>query len=142
METLAPPVELLMEVRFGIEKGQSLKKTLQSYSQGSDQSPWRQTIRLWLNLLEMGRSPAEALKDLTLARRQVLELMELGLKGEPIFPQVCALEEELFETMKMEIEEYVATLPLKTLLPLLFCQFPAFLILLLGPFLTQFLSQT
>lgn len=142
MEALAPPVELLMEVRFGTEKGQALRKTLQSYSQGPDQSPWKQTIRLWLNLLEMGRPSAEALKELSLARRQVLELMELGLKGEPIFPQVCALEEELFETMKMEIEEYVATLPLKTLLPLLFCQFPAFLILLLGPFLTQFLSQT
>lgn len=142
METLAPPVELLMEVRFGIEKGQSLRQTLQIYSQGQELTVWKQTIRLWLNLLEMGRPSAEALKDLSLARRQVLELMETGLKGEPIFPQVCALEEELFETMKMEIEEYVATLPLKTLLPLLFCQFPAFLILLLGPFLTQFLSQT
>ncbi len=142
METLAPPVELLMEVRFGIEKGQSLRKTLQAYAQGPDQSTWRQTVRLWLNLLEMGRPSSEVLKELSPARRQVLELMEMGLKGEPIFPQVCALEEELFETMKMEIEEFVATLPLKTLLPLLFCQFPAFLILLLGPFLTQFLSQT
>lgn len=142
METLAPPVELLMEVRFGIEKGQSLRKTLQLYSQGTIQSEWRAKVGLWMNLLEMGRPPVEALKGLSLPRRQVLELLEMGLKGEPIFTQVCLFEEELFETMKMEIEEYVATLPVKTLIPLLFCQFPAFLILLLGPFLTQFLSQS
>ena len=142
METLAPPVELLMEVRFGMEKGQSLRQTLQSYSQNPNQSIWKQNVALWLNLLVTGRSPAEVIKELSPARRQVLELMEVGLRGEPIFPQVCALEEELFEAMKMEIEEFVAILPMKTLIPLLFCQFPAFLILLLGPFLTQFLSQS
>lgn len=141
MENLAPPLELLMEVRFGMEKGQPLKKTIQHYIDARPEDPWRQQLALWIKLLEMGRASLEVTEKLTPIRRQCLEILERGLRGESIYPQVCELEDEVFEATKLEMEEFVALLPMKSLVPLLFFQFPAFLALLLGPFLLSFLSQ-
>lgn len=142
MEDLAPPLELLMDVRFGLEKGQSLKKTLLIYIEARPEDPWRQDLRLWLQLLEMGRSPSELLRKWTFVRRQCLDVLQQGLRGESIYQQICSLEEEVFEATKLEIEEFVSLLPIKSLVPLLFFQFPAFLALLIGPFLSSFLSQS
>jgi hypothetical protein len=142
MENIAPPLELLMEVRFGLEKGLSLRKTLQAYIEAQPADPWRQQIGLWLQFLEMGRPSQELLTMMTFVRRQCLEVIELGLRGEPIYPQICALEDEVYESAKLEIEEFVAVLPIKSLIPLLFFQFPAFLALLIGPFLTSLLAQS
>lgn len=141
MENLAPPLELLMDVRFGLEKGQSLKKTLLVYIESQPEDPWRQELRLWLQLLEMGRSPLEILGKMTFVRRQCLEILQQGLRGESIYQQICSLEEEVLEATRLEIDEFVSLLPMKSLIPLLFFQFPAFLALLLGPFLASFLSQ-
>jgi len=141
MENLAPPLELLMDVRFGMEKGQSLKKTLLYYIEAQPQDPWRHQLALWLKLLEMGRSPLEITTQMTFVRRQCLEIIEMGLRGESIYQQICSLEEEVFEATKLEIEEFIAVLPMKSLIPLLFFQFPAFLALLIGPFLLSFLSH-
>jgi len=142
METLAPPLELLIEIRFAIEKGQSLRKALQSYCQKAGDLVWRQELVLWLNLIEMGRSSDLVTRKMNFQRRQCLELLERGLQGESIYSQLCHLEEEILVAAKMEVEEFVASLPIKSLIPLLFFQFPAFLLLLLGSFLSQFLSQS
>lgn len=141
MENLAPPLELLMEVRFGLEKGQSMKSTLLTYIETDPGDPWRQQLSVWLKVQELGRPTDQLVLLLNPVRRQVLEVLEAGLRGEPVYPQICRLEEETFETAKIEIEEYIATLPIKSLVPLLFFQFPAFLALLLGPFLGSFLAQ-
>lgn len=142
MEDIAPPLELLMEVRFGLEKGQALRKILMTYADSNPEDPWKQQIRLWLQLIEMGRPASELPGGLTIVRRQCLELLQQGLQGEPVYAQICGLEEEVFESTKLEIEEFVSLLPVKSLIPLLFLQFPAFLALLIGPFLTSFLSQS
>lgn len=141
MENLAPPLELLMDVRFGLEKGQSLRKTLLQYIEAQPHDPWRQQLHLWIQLLEMGRHSGEVTLKMTFMRRQCLETLEMGLRGEPIYQQICNLEEEVFQATQLEIEEFVAILPMKSLIPLLFFQFPAFLALLIGPFLFSFLSQ-
>ncbi len=130
-----------MDVRFGLEKGQSLKKTIELFVENQNENPWAQKIALWMKFLEMGRPTSELVIKMTPTRRQCLELIEQGLRGEPIYNQVCLLEEEIYELTKLEIEEFVATLPIKSLIPLLFFQFPAFLALLIGPFVASFLAQ-
>lgn len=142
MENLAPPLELLMDVRFGLEKGQSLKRTLQVYIEAQPSDPWRQQLALWLKFQELGRPTQGILKDMSFLRRQCLEILEMGLKGDSIYQNVCGLEEEVFEATKLEIEEFIAILPIKSLIPLLFFQFPAFLALLLGPFFVSLLNQS
>ena len=141
MENLAPPMELLMEVRFGLEKGQSLKKTILSYIEVDPKDPWRQELRLWLKLLELGRSPVEILGKMNMTRRQCLETLHQGLRGEPIYSQICNLEAEVYEAAKLEVEEFISLLPMKSLVPLLIFQFPALLMLLIGPFFLALMTH-
>jgi hypothetical protein len=136
---------LIIEVRFGLEKGQALKKTLQNYaddcfSTDKESLNWRQFIQKWLRNLELGQSTVEIKKKLNPVRQQIVDVLEMGLRGESIYPQICALEDELFEATKLEIEEHTAVLAIKSLIPLLMFQFPAFLMLLIGPFVAQFLD--
>lgn len=140
METLALSLELVLEVRFGLEKGDSLKKTLQNYAQSRDGDLKREVVQHWLQILETGRSTEPLLRKRTFSERRVFEVLEQGLKGESIYAQICGLEEELFEASKLEVEAFISTLPVKALIPLLFFQFPAFLLLLFGPFLHQFMT--
>lgn len=145
MENIAPPLELIIEVRFGLEKGQALKKTLQNYaddcfSTDKESLNWRQFIQKWLRNLELGQSTVEIKKKLNPVRQQIIDVLEMGLRGESIYTQICALEDELFEATKLEIEEHTAVLAIKSLIPLLMFQFPAFLMLLIGPFVAQFLD--
>lgn len=142
METLAPPLELMIEVRFSIEKGLSVKKSAQIAASKASDAEWKRVLHLWLSLIEMGRSTSAMKAKLSLARRQSLDILEQGMAGESIYSQVCSLEQEFLEAAHLEMEHYVATLPIKSLIPLLFFQFPSFLLLLIGPFLQQFLSQS
>jgi hypothetical protein len=142
MEIIAPSLELLLEVRFGIEKGVGIKRVLDGYIQSQSHSDWSQKLGLWIKLQEMGRPTQTLLAELPFARRQVLEVLEQGLRGETIYSQLCSLQEELMQATELEIDEFVVKLPLKSLIPLLFLQFPAFLLLLIGPFLTEFLSHS
>ncbi len=142
MENLAPPLEMLMDLRFGLEKGQSLRRSLEEFANSRPEDPWRLEVQLWLRLRDMGRSSTELTNRMTPVRRQCLEVINQGLMGEPIYQQLCNLEEEVFEAAKLEIEEFVSVLPMKSLIPLLFLQFPAFLALLVGPFLTAFLTHS
>jgi hypothetical protein len=142
MENLAPPLEFIIDVRFSIEKGLSVKKAAELAASKASCEAWRKTLCIWLNLLEIGRPTHPIKENLSMARKQCLGLLEQGIAGESIYSHICALEEELLEAAHFEMEQYIATLSIKSLVPLLFFQFPAFLILLLGPFLRQFLSQS
>lgn len=140
METLAFSLELILEARFGIEKGDSLKRTLLNYAESEPRHHRKDVVRLWLQLLETGRPVEIVMRHRTFAERRVFELLSQGLKGESVYSQICVLEEELFEASRLEIDEFISTLSVKALIPLLFFQFPAFLVLLFGPFLAQFMS--
>lgn len=142
MENLAPPAELMIDLRFLLEKGLAVRQAAQMAAEKASDPKWRQTLMIWMSLVEMGRSTDKIKSELSLARRQCLNLMERGLKGESIHAQVCILEEEFLEASQVEMEQYVARLPMKAMIPLLFFQFPSFMLLLLGPFLIQFLSQS
>jgi hypothetical protein len=142
MEALAPSLELLLEVRFGLEKGSGIRATVQDYIEVHGRTQWGVQLEVWFQLYKMDRSTLPILNEMCFARRQVLELIEQGLRGAPIYSQVCFLQDELIQSTQLEIAEFVTKLPLKSLFPLLLLQFPAFLILLLGPFLTQFFAQS
>lgn len=142
MEALAPPLEFIVQVRFGLESGHSVRKSCFLAIERTTNKKWRKTLELWTNLIELGLPTEPAKKGISLFRKQCLDLMEQGFKGRSIYEPLCLLEKELIESADAEMEQYVATLPIKSLIPLLFFQFPAFLALLLGPFLMEFLNQS
>lgn len=68
-------------------------------------------------------------------QRSFWELIERGSNGEPIAGPLAALEDEIERAAEAELDQHISTLPFKVLLPLMAFQFPAHLILLLGPML-------
>jgi hypothetical protein len=141
MENLAPPLELIMELRFQIEKGQSVKRSLLAYIEQDPMEPWRQSLLIWVKQVENNRLYQPIHNSHSLQRRHCLSIIARGLKGESIYPQLCSLEEELYRAASLELDEHIATLPIKSLIPLLFFQFPALILMIIGPLLSSFFQH-
>lgn len=63
------------------------------------------------------------------------ELVERGLSAQPVVPSLKHLLEEAESLSRADLERHISLLPFKALVPLLFFQFPAFLVLMIGPLL-------
>lgn len=141
MEGLAPPLKLLLALRNGIEKGESIRSAVQCYIVKEDDELSR-LVATWISRREQGVSTQNLLLQTKSSFRQaILMLMERGICGESIYQHVVQLEEEVIEASAGELETFLSLLPMKMLIPLLMFQFPAFLILLFGPLLAEFLRQ-
>ncbi len=140
MEGLAPPLKLLLEVKKCIECGETAKAGVQAFLQ-SDQSDFAQEVRSWLLRIELGRPDPCAVEHLSVARRVLLTLLERTFAGQSILGPLKDLEQEMIQMSKIEIDTHLAKLPFLLLLPLVFCQFPAFLLLLFGPVLGHLLAS-
>ncbi|MFN7728853.1 MAG: hypothetical protein ACK5P7_06830 [Bdellovibrio sp.] len=137
MENVTPTMRLLQSVRYSMEGGESVRQGLVAYLQLSPDalSP---LVRQWLHLFERGASTHAFLGEIqSPVRRHLLLLLEKGLLGEPILQSLTSFAEEVQEQSIAEIELFLAQLPFRMLLPLLFFLFPAFLLLLLGPLLLR-----
>jgi hypothetical protein len=141
MENLAPPLEMLLSVRWSLEKGDSVRVAVLSYIEEISDSRWKEDVLLWWSLCQVrGDTRPFHQHQQSLYRRTVLQTLEQGLAGASIYQQICQLEEETCQACEDEIEKYSALLSIRALIPLLFFQFPAFFILLLGPLLATVLE--
>ncbi|MBL7668943.1 MAG: hypothetical protein JNM39_00535 [Bdellovibrionaceae bacterium] len=141
MEGLAPPLELSSEVKRAIEKGLTAKQGVLNFIRKNQNEFSKQVIR-WLNLIEQGQKTDKILTVLkSTHRRCLLQLLERGIRGESIYQQLLTLEGETILACQEEQARFLARLPFLLLVPLLFFLFPAYLILLFGPLLNQFLVQ-
>lgn len=138
MEGVAPPLELLMRVKRSVEKGQSVKQGIFHYIKHSD-GEFALAVTHWLGLLQQGQDPQSYLQTVSsLYRRTLLQVLERGLRGEPIHAVLLRMEEEMVEACQEELANRIAQLPFLMLIPLLLFQFPAFLLLLFGPLVQNF----
>ena len=138
MESLAPPLALILQVKHSIEKGQSVRQGILSYLKRSsdDFSPH---VVQWMAVMHQGQDPNLRLSaEISMHRKTLLQLLERGLRGESIYNMLLQLEQETIEACQDEINEKIARLPFLLLVPLLLFQFPAFLMLLFGPLLQNF----
>lgn len=141
MEGLAPPLELLIAVRRAIEEGQSIKQGISRYIQSSEDE-FSLFVTRWLNQVGQGRDVKDLLQVLSSPyRRALLLTLHRGLMGEPIYPILCLMEQELIEACYEEINQNIAKLPFYLMVPLLLFQFPAFLLLLFGPIIQNFFTS-
>lgn len=136
MENLAPPLLLVVNLKREMERGRSIREALARYLNETDDE-FARTVAAWNVRIEQGMDfPYSSVKSLS--RRALLMLLERGLKGEPVFQHLQRLESEIIENCQDEIQQKLQKLPFILMLPLLLLQFPAFLILLFGPFLENF----
>ena len=105
-------------------------------------SPFSHRLREWWALKIQDRLPKNHAQVFSSHyQRAFVDLIQRGCAGQPTLDHLSALEDEIEKAAQAELELHIATLPFKVLIPLLLFQFPAFLILLLGPLLRELAHQ-
>ena len=106
MEDLAPPLELLLSVKSSIEKGKSIQDGIKRYFTLYNEQPFGRITRQWLVLIERQMATQEFVNtQKSIHRRQLLQLLEKGIKKEPIYNQILILEHEIYQACESEIQE-------------------------------------
>lgn len=141
MEGLSPCLNLLLRCRRAIEQGRPLSLAVKNFIQ-NENDEFSLQVSKWMALFEQGQKTDLILSQLNSPyRRQLLEVLERGLKREPVGHILVLMEIEIQEACEEEIQKKLTDLPYQVMIPLLFFQFPAFLLLLLGPFLLQLIEN-
>lgn len=142
METLVPPIlTATQEVRWLIASGKSMKEAFRLYLESSNDPLAADFRERWTLKWQTKSGPSPHHRLESPYRSALWELVERGCDGQPVLQPLQSLEQEVEAAAQAELELHIATLPFKVLIPLLFFQFPAHLILLLGPMLREFHQQ-
>jgi hypothetical protein len=132
-----PPLAAVRELRWRIAGGHSMNEALRLYLDDAT-TEFAHDLREWRAHTAQGHAPAARARGFTTPwRRALLELIERGCNGQPTLEQLATLEEEMETAAQAELDAHLGTLPFKVLVPLLLFQFPAYLLLLLGPILRE-----
>ncbi len=135
---------LACELEFALRKGVSMRSALKSFRThrylGNDLRLIQSLIQLQQNF-EAGMTSDSLLQIQTVYRRQLFELIELSLSGQPILSHLTQIKNEIRRQCDLDLEAHTTLLPLKILAPLLLLQFPALLIVIIGPWLKVFLKE-
>lgn len=143
MEGLAPPLKCLIEIHAALQNGESVRTGINRYLASTPaHSDFAPDVRRFLFVWEQGGDfRAVIAKIRSPHRRALLDLIATALSGQPILGHLEELRSELIASADSEIREHLELLPIKMLMPLLFFQFPAFLLLLFGPLLNHLLEE-
>lgn len=138
MESLTPPLlHALREIKWLINSGKPMKEAFQNYLERTH-DPFSAHLReYWILKWQSGRTEAPLKPLPTYYQKTFWNLIERGCAGQPTLEALAALEIEVESAAAMELDEHLAALPFKVLIPLLLFQFPAYLLLLLGPLLRE-----
>lgn len=139
MVCLAPPLQAVLEIRLQIENGVSVPQAIRVYSQRYLDEPFAKELSHWLFAKETGKKYSRESFP-TFYRKRLVELLNRGLKGEPILEALCDLEKDLVFITNEDLEQHLQKLPFMALIPLMLFEFPAFFLLLIGPLLLNLLS--
>lgn len=141
MSCFPPMLECLIEVKLALEQGEFLKNALVKYCKNNTNN-WSKILKTFLIWFEQGRELKWMLEKIeNTYHRFFIELLYHGLRGQSIYKHLIAFEEELVFSVNNQIDRHISRLPIMALIPLLFLQLPAFLILFLGPFLIEIIKD-
>lgn len=139
MENLTPPLlKALREIKWLIQSGKPMKEALQIYLEGTNDEFAAQLREHWISKSQNTNSCAEFR---TYFQNACWNLILRGIAGQPVLEPLESLEAEVALAAEAELDDHLATLPFKVLIPLLLFQFPAYLLLLLGPMLRELQLQ-
>lgn len=128
-------------ITLSLKQGVYLKTSLNTWSKENINS-FSLELREFLQAWEAGADVTVIIKKKkTYLKSSVFELFYLGLQGRSINIALKALEEELFDEAYRQVHRQLTKLPYVMLVPLLLFQLPSFLLLLLGPLMSNFLTQ-
>jgi hypothetical protein len=137
MENLSPTLLLLWDVRRALEKSQAVSVGIKNYlSRTSNDKFYTQVERWWS--YQNSASNSFDKNELYPTRKYLLEILELGLKGQSILETLKSYELELIQSCEDEIQKHLAKLPLLLMIPLMGLIFPSLMLLLVGPLMKSF----
>ena len=137
MDYLAPPLNAVLQIQLKIKSGFSVRSAIQAYVKDFPDCPFAVQINLWLFYMETGRPNIQITSTKNSYRKILLDILQRGLKGEPILCTLQEFEIELKRASLYNLEQQIQKLPFFSLIPLLLFQVPAFLLLLLAPLLLE-----
>lgn len=132
MEDLSPTLVLIWDVLRAIEGGYSVMHGVQIFNKRG----WALNLSVEIRkvMLNAPTQPNFSNCDgLTLQQRHLLQLIQLGNRGESVYETLKSLETELILSCEDEISRHLALLPFKMMLPLLGLVMPALMIVLIAP---------
>lgn len=142
-----PVMKCVLWIEEGIARGESVRDLLLSWYQTesnfSKDAGFNHEILRFLRRIEVSDASEMGSHEetyRTLYRESFFSILAAGVQGHSILPRLRDLRLEVEAQLELDMKAHVESLPLKTLIPLLLCMFPAFLILLLGP-ITQNLLE-
>ena len=135
MEGIAPSLSLAIDLKYGLLQGLSCKESLRRYCD-RQKNHFAKYLELWLISRDHSQKrDSNQLK--TDSQRALLTLIDHGLKGTPIYDELNLFIEMTLEASLKQIDSEHRIMPYKALVPLLFFQFPAILILVFGPLIAH-----
>lgn len=141
MDNLAAPYIFVENLRYGLESGESLMTIIKRFVR-NDTSDFSLVMERWIVSSQQEKySPGHFQKNLTLYRRSIFDLLDLAKAGASIIEPLKSMEKELISICENDLQKHLDKLPFQLMIPMLFLQFPAVLILIIGPLLIQFFAE-
>ena len=138
MAHIVPSISFLRNIKGTIEKGSSVQVALIEATE-TEKTDFSAKVSLWWTYHTNGLASPYPFK--THYQKSFIEILDSGLEGAPIYEHLCLLENEMTLEFDRQWKLYLESLPMKLAVPLLLFFFPAYVILLFGPLLTQFLNE-
>ncbi|MGE0762818.1 MAG: hypothetical protein AB7N80_06025 [Bdellovibrionales bacterium] len=139
MEFLAPSYQVLLQIRQNMQAGTAVSEAIRGALSGSSSFHW--ALRRWWLAKQRGAKTNFAYEFKAPLQKILIETLERGLAGEPILTNLNEIEEEMRLAMNDTIERHLQRLPVILLLPLAGLIFPSFMLLILGPLLSELLRS-
>lgn len=141
MDNLATPYVFVEHLRYGLESGESLMVIIKRFVR-NDMSEFSFTMNRWIVFSQQEQYiPGGFQKNLQIYRRSIFDLLDLAKSGASIVEPLKSMEKELISICENDLQRHLDKLPFQLMIPMLFLQFPAILILIIGPLLIQFFSE-
>lgn len=142
MENLAPPYRFALHLQQDLESGRSVRTSVRRFVEMFD-GEFVDQLSLWERSRESGehRDWDKQKIRMSLHRRSLFELLDFSLRGVSVLEPLRALEKEMRDFLEQQVEQHLGQLPFKLLIPLLLFQFPALLLLILGPLLLSLVRE-
>ncbi len=142
MEHLAPAYDFVLNLIQDLESGTPARVSVKTYVK-STQGDFTDQLVLWVLHTEKGQAHLfqKQKESMNSYRRAIFDLLDYSLQGISILEPLTLIEKELRLVSEQRIETHLGRLPFLLLIPLMLLQFPALLILILGPLLVHLLKE-
>lgn len=141
MDNLAASYLFVEHLRYCLESGDTVVTAIKKFVR-LERTEFALLLEKWLILsLSEQYNAGEFQKPLSLYRRSVFDLLDLTKTGVSIVEPLKSMEKEMVQICENDLQKHLDMLPFQLMIPMLFLQFPAVLLILIGPLLIQFFTE-